>query len=382
MRGDNTEEDAELRRPSHRADFEIALICALPVEFDAVEALFDEYYEGENFTYGKAPGDPNAYTTGRLHNHNVVLAYLPGMGKSNAASAAASFRASFNRIKLCIVVGICGGVPNPKGTDDEKQTLLGDVIISTGLIQFDFGRQYPTGFVRKDTLQDSLNRSNTAIRSYLAKLSGAMSHKRLKDKTAFYIAELCGKDGFQASLYPGADNDRLYEPTYRHKHQNSDSCPTCARCHDKDAKVCSAALVSSCEELGCQDSHLVTRTRVERARGIGPGGHPLSVEEAREAQKPSIHFGLIASGDLVMKSGRHRDEIASRENVIAFEMEGAGVWESFPTVIIKGVCDYADSHKSKVWQKYAAATAAACMKAFLLEWRPEDPVQVKRSWVP
>ena len=73
-----------------------------------------------------------------------------------------------------------------------------------------------------------------------------------------------------------------------------------------------------------------------------------------------------------MKSGVHRDEIVAKEHVIAFEMEGSGVWDNFPTVVIKGVCDYADSHKSKQWQPYAAVTAAACTKAFLKEWRSID----------
>jgi nucleoside phosphorylase len=71
-----------------------------------------------------------------------------------------------------------------------------------------------------------------------------------------------------------------------------------------------------------------------------------------------------------MKSGEDRDEIAARERVIGFEMEGAGVWDEFPCVVIKGVYDYADSYKNKKWQGYAAATAAACMKAFLKEWVP------------
>jgi nucleoside phosphorylase len=53
-------------------------------------------------------------------------------------------------------------------------------------------------------------------------------------------------------------------------------------------------------------------------------------------------------------------------------MESAGVWDNFPCVVIKGVCDYADSHKNKKWQGYAAATAAACMKAFLKEWVPTE----------
>jgi hypothetical protein len=71
-----------------------------------------------------------------------------------------------------------------------------------------------------------------------------------------------------------------------------------------------------------------------------------------------------------MKSGEHRDKIAGMDGVIGFEMEGAGVWDNLPCVIIKGVCDYADSHKDKAWQKYAAATAASCVKAFLRRWKP------------
>jgi len=69
-----------------------------------------------------------------------------------------------------------------------------------------------------------------------------------------------------------------------------------------------------------------------------------------------------------MKSGEDRDQIAAKENVIAFDMEGAGVWDILPCLIIKGVCDYADSHKDKRWQNYAAVSAAACMKAFLENW--------------
>lgn len=38
-----------------------------------------------------------------------------------------------------------------------------------------------------------------------------------------------------------------------------------------------------------------------------------------------------------------------------------------PTVVIKSVSDYADSHKNDGWQKFAAASAAACMKAFMNE---------------
>ena len=79
----------------------------------------------------------------------------------------------------------------------------------------------------------------------------------------------------------------------------------------------------------------------------------------------------MASGDAVMKSGQHRDRLAKDAGIIAFEMEGAGVWDHFPSIVVKGVCEYADSHKNKKWQMYAAATAAAGMKAFLKQWAPE-----------
>jgi nucleoside phosphorylase len=355
-------------QPKSRRDFEVALICALRVEFDAVEALFDEYYESEpDLSYGKAPGDPNAYTTGRLCGHHVVLAFMPGMGKVNSASVAAGFRASFPDIKLGIVVGICGGVPF--GRDEEKDVLLGDVVISTALVQFDLGRQYTNKFVRKDTLQDNLGRPTSDIRSFLAKLSGSKGRTTLRDKTSLYLEELCEKDGFHKSSYPGADNDKLFRPTYRHKHQDPKAPCICANCHSPDDDVCDVALEASCEELGCHDDELVFRERIDKAKLVTHERYPFHETRLHEPQKPVIHFGVVVSGDSVMKSGHHRDEIASREKAVAFEMEGAGVWDSFPTVVIKSVCDYADSHKNKVWQRYAAATAAACMKAFLGEWR-------------
>src|SRR5208282_5040681 len=139
---------SKVSRPKDRNEFEIAIICALRSEADAVEALFDEYWDEEGDRYGKALGDTNAYTTGAIGRHNVVLAHMPGIGKGSAASVASSFKSSFRGIKLALVVGICGGVPI--GTDNEE-ILLGDIIISTGVIQYDLGRQLPDRFIRKDT---------------------------------------------------------------------------------------------------------------------------------------------------------------------------------------------------------------------------------------
>lgn len=39
--------------------------------------------------------------------------------------------------------------------------------------------------------------------------------------------------------------------------------------------------------------------------------------------------------------------------------------DSFPCLVIRGICDYADSHKNKIWQPYAALTAAAYAQELL-----------------
>ncbi|KAM0239514.1 hypothetical protein ACHAP5_008305 [Fusarium lateritium] len=318
-------------RPYDRRGFEIAIICALTLEADAVVALFDYYWDDEGPPFDKEPGDPNAYSTGVIGRFNVVLAYMPEMGKVSAATVASNCRKSFPSIKLALVVGICGVVPFGPSNDE---IVLGDVIISNGIVQYDLGRQLPDRFVRKDMLLDSLGRPNQEIRGVLAKLEGLRHRRQLSSKMADYLnvlrqePELCAE-------YPGPTKDRLFEASYRHIDSQR-----------------------SCQQLGC-NGELVRRRRLDTTN---------------VCFTPAVHFGLMASGDSVMKSGEDRDRIAAAEGVIAFEMEGAGVWDSFPCIVIKGACDYADSHKSKVWQRYAAATAAAYAKAFLGFWIP-SPTQ-------
>jgi nucleoside phosphorylase len=338
--------DSQWHPSPPRRDFEIVIICALPLEASVVGALFDKRYDMK--TCGKAVGDPNSYSTGAIGHHNVVLVHMPNMGKVAAATAAASIRASFQTIQLALVVGICGGAPF--GTQLSEDLLLGDVVISEGLIQYDLGRQFPNNrFTRKDTALDNLPRPGYKIRAALAKIQTSQGRSWLQDKTSEYLGIL-RRELKDVVTYPGATEDKLFESIYRHKHHEPSECAICANDDGRD-NVCDAAAGMSCQLLKCDERKLVSRVRLSR---------PFN---------SIVHFGLIASGDTVMKSGEDRDDIAARDGVIAFEMEGAGVWENFPaSLVIKGVCDYADSHKSKRWQGYAAATAAAVMKGFLENW--------------
>lgn len=334
-------------RPKSRSDFTIAIICALPIEADAVEALFDETYDRLGKIYGKQPGDANVYINGRITDHDIVLCHMPGMGIGSAASVASSLRVSYRGVRLALVVGICGGAPY---LSSDQNIFLGDVIVSDSVVEYDFGRQYPGGFQRKTDVKDILGRPDREIRTLLAGLNGKKTRMEFQDQMSQH---LCMMQRLETQWQHPRHEDILYQASYHHKHYSQDSVGNCC-CFDgsNPESICSEALEESCKELGCDRKQVIRR------------------RDGTEAIKVSLHIGKVASANTVMKSGEHRDNIIKAERVIGFEMEGAGVWDNIPCIIIKGVCDYADSHKCKKWQAYAAATGASAAKTFLEYWAP------------
>jgi nucleoside phosphorylase len=297
--------------------------------------------------YDKCEGDDNIYVNGRLGHHNIVLCYLPRPGKGNAASVASGLLISYTGVQLALVVGICGGAPYASCQQD---IILGDVIISDAVVEYDSGRQYPIKFERKTDIQITLRSPPRGIRTLLAALKTSRSHSELQNKISTHCDTLCQVES--RWRHPGISEDVLYETSYHHKHHSQDGPAVCP-CFGGDSpdNICQKAVETDCNYLGC-DSSQIRRHRHGVAR-----------------TKATIHIGKVASADTVMKSGEHRDEIIRTEGVIGFEMEGAGVWDNIPCIIIKGVCDYADSHKSKAWQSYAAAIGASAAKAFLGYWK-------------
>lgn len=199
-------------RPRSRSDFAIAIICALTLEADAVEALFDETYDRLGRFYCKQPGDANSYVNGRIRDHNVVLCYMPGMGKGSAASVASSLRVSYTEIQLALVVGICGGAPYPSS---DIEIFLGDVIISDAVVEYDFGRQYPGGFQRK-TAKDILRRPDRETRTLLAGLKASRARNEFQDQMLQYLHKIQQSEA--RWKHPGYINDVLFEASYHHKH--------------------------------------------------------------------------------------------------------------------------------------------------------------------
>jgi len=306
-------------------------------------------FKSEGQRYGKVNGDDNIYTLGMFGDKPVVLVAPRDMGTTNTRDLARGLRISFRNISYAFVVGIAGGAPFlPDGEEwKESDIHLGDVIVSTQVIEYDYGREYENGFKRRTDIESVLPRAPTEITNFVNQFVHGRSEAFLQvlrntnaDLTSYSKLQT-GKNEYHE--HPGSDKDHIYAPGYRHKHQDSSVCEKCSKCTEWYHEVCEVALRVDCQELGCKPHH------------------------SNHVRDTKIHFGRYASGNAVMKSGHRRDLLIREEQVIGFEMEGAGAWEVFGTIVVKGVVDYADGHKNKIWRGYSAARAALCAAAMIKE---------------
>ena len=339
-----------LPKPRSTNDFNVAIVCASPLEAEMVQHLFDLKWVYEEINFEQARGDRNTYRLGTIGKRHVVLVILRGKGSINAAIAVPGLRASFSNIEIVFAVGRCGVVPQYTTTEMYENVFLGDCIVSTGIVQYDFGRQYPEAFARKTGIEDNLGHQNLAIQALIAEIQIDSNLTRILDRTVLYLGDI--QRLTSKAAYPGAHKDCLFDTSYLHTHHdNSEACELCWT----EAGVCT----KSCDALGCQE--------VIRQRSV-------ESETVNSDRSPRLHFHRFGSGSAVIQSGTYRDQLAMNNNIIAFEMEGAGLWNSLPMIIVKSGCNYADSHKSKEWQPYAAAVAAAAMKSILDIWKIIDVI--------
>ncbi|KAL7911871.1 hypothetical protein GGI35DRAFT_301131 [Trichoderma velutinum] len=357
-------------RPTSREDFEIAIVCAKGLEYNAVCLLVDGFWDEDGDSFGRAIGDPNTYTTGYMGGFNVVVVLLCNSGKVAAASTTASLRSSYPCVKLLLLTGLCDGVPNAM----DKELLLGDVVISDTVVQYDLGRRYPNGFRESNTLEDRLGRPNKNVRNLVTIFKTELGLQRLEKKLSCYlrmIQQRVSKERYRQSCratyqYPGSTNDILFKSTYCHKHYHSPQC-ICDDHNEAGDPVCGKSRKTFCEQTGCDKDYLLPRSRLQYKKNLEDNGN------VEAAQQPSVFVGRFGSGDTNFNSAIDRDLIAQKHNIIAFETEGAGAWDELSCIIIKGVSTYGDGHivcDLEAWENFAAPTAASAARG-LIDYYPQ-----------
>ncbi|KAI1866483.1 hypothetical protein JX265_007784 [Neoarthrinium moseri] len=300
----------------------VGWICALHIEALAATALLDEQHPGPKSV---SENDDNSYILGHIGNLNIVIATMPvnEYGTSSAAASARDMLHSFPNVRIGLMVGIGGGVPT------RHDVRLGDIVISepghghAGVLQYDFGKALQNqAFVGTGIL----DQPPRVLRTAMATLK--VEHDLHGHQIQLTIRNAMLKNKRLAKKIKLADqlSDELYKPEVIHP-QGELLCRT----------VCGK----------------LPKNFVERDK------------RSDEDEDPRVHYGLIASGNSVIKDAILRDKLACEKDVMCFEMEAAGLMNHFPCLVIRGICDYADSHKNKDWQGYAAITAAAYAKELL-----------------
>ena len=290
--------------------------------------MLDEEHEDLD----KHPDDHNTYTYGHVGRHNIVIACLPlsQPGTTSASRMASFLPRSFPNMRLHLFVGVAEGIPHsPPDPDPDKDIRLGDVIVGVaetpgvaGVVQYDSVRDLGKGRTEPLQLFDKPNLElMTALGKVFSKnvMGACKPHVHLARLTDV-MPKFCQP--------PSGEEDKLYRSTYEHV----DGAPNCSQC--------------SIDEL-------VVRNK------------------RQNLQIPVFHQGQILSGNSVIQNVPRRDELSrAYPHARCFEMEAAGVVDQTHCLVIRGIADYADSHKNQKWQPYAAGTAAAFARELLLTVQP------------
>ncbi|KAI2629526.1 hypothetical protein GGR54DRAFT_266866 [Hypoxylon sp. NC1633] len=318
-------------------EYTVGWICAVEAELVAARAFLDEVHDAPDYV---PPDDNNTYTLGRMGKHNVVIAALPHWqyGLVSAATVARDMARSFANVRIGLMVGIGGGAPSSK-----HDIRLGDIVVTSpgysngGVLQYDYGK---TVQGKSFTVTGYLNQPPQLL------LTALTAHKAVHEIDGHGIKDAIDKVIQRKPRLrrkyqrPDPSTDNLYKSNYTHVGDNEASC------------------VEFCAK---DESNIILRS-----------------PRQEDQDNPEIHYGLIASANQLMQDALLRDKLSKDRDVLCFEMEAAGLMNHFPCLVIRGICDYSDTHKNEKWQGYAAMAAAAYAKDLLNQIAP-NKVEAERK---
>ncbi|KAH7129267.1 nucleoside phosphorylase domain-containing protein [Dactylonectria macrodidyma] len=209
---------------------------------------------------------------------------------------------SFPSLEFALMVGIGGGAPTPT-----RDIRLGDVVVSRpqgklgGVMQYDIEKWLPDGRFQQT---GQLNSPPEVLLEAILMIQRRHIDPGKPDRIPEHLGLI---DDISNHQLPA--EDRLYRTDYKHK-----GGVTCA---------------------GCGTDGLKERL-------------PRTTQRA-------------------FNNAKERDQLAPDPelNVLCFEKEAAGLMNNFPGLVIRGICDYADSHNNDDWHKFAVLAAAAYVRQLL-----------------
>jgi nucleoside phosphorylase len=285
-------------------DYTVAWICALPIEMAAAKLML----EASHPPLSQPQNDHNIYTLGSVSGHHIAIACLPSgvYGTTSAAIVLGQMQLTFHCLRFALMVGVGGGVPGSANADIR----LGDVVVSMptsgstggGVIRYDYGKTLHDGSFRQT---GSLNKPPLYLLTAISQMRSEDLIGDISSRIEQLISDVLEtKEARVRDRFSRPGEDWFFKSSYHHYRGKDADCSAC------------------------------DRTK-------------LVVREPRKPTKLVIHYGLIASGNQVLKDPVRRDALAHKMGILCFEMEAAGLMDQLPCLVIRGISDYCDSHKHK-----------------------------------
>ncbi|EPS44824.1 hypothetical protein H072_1178 [Dactylellina haptotyla CBS 200.50] len=305
----------------------VGWICSLPEEMKAARALLDEVHQDQ----AKRPGCSNSFIIGSIGNHNVAITCLPKhtFHDDIIEATVECMTSAFPSVYCILLVGVGSGIPS--------KVRLGDVVIGSPTFDHQAAIQWELRNTKEGNSFHHIRSPADPSHRLLAALSKFEALRALNgSKIPSYIERMAARYPDLEARY--SKSDGLVDILFR---------STCAHIDDTAAVV--EARRNGYEEEAC---NLCDKTKaIERK--------PMETE---------IHYGTIAYGNQEIKDGTLRDqlkrELGDDIGILCLDW-GNTPNLKVPHLVFRGICDYADSHNSQEWRKYAAAVAAACAKEYL-----------------
>lgn len=286
--------------------YTVAWIAPLEIEARAALLLLDHRHEGR---FPVTRGDDYVFQAGDICGHNVIIATLPAgqeYGTGSAAALASQVKRFFPNLWFGLLVGVAAGLPD-MNREPPRDIRLGDILVGlpdidhAGLIAYDLGKETGKDGLKLLRCGQVLANTETVVRSAI----GSIKLRAPNDAELFLHHYEAIKDEEHANgtfADPGEALDILYH--------------------------------------------------------VGNDGENKMLQRAERpaAKRTRVWYGAIGSGDKLVKSALIKDQLRDKHDLIGLEMEAAGLMNRIPVGVIRGVCDYADEYKNKIWQPYASAS--------------------------
>lgn len=341
--------------------YSIACIVYHQHERTAAGAILDErHHEPHGFNAQKHSDDLLSYSWGRIGHHCIVIVSISAsiQQSTNTEVIVRCLRASLPHIRLGLILGTASGLPgeriNRNGESVSRRDIrLGDVVVAThcsgadsicsGVVQFDSDAtgDHPS-LERRVDLPDM----PVILRSALMTLQS--EHELDGSKVSEIIETTFQRFPNITKTYRNPGIEMEWDE------QESDS------------------------ESDSDDESSFTPDRLFKASYVHAGGDNCgscqSSEEVKRKKRkiagPKIHFGTAILFKAAVKTASVRDRIVEMLeersiNALCIDSETFGLPEDFPCLLIKGICNYGDEHRSDRWQKFAALSAAAFARELL-----------------